>query len=93
MCDILWQCFHNVGAATEKALSPDIFFNLKEGWTYKNSFDLKWYGDFFFTETKFMIQVGASPWMALNITSNILNFILNLTGSQCSSCDTGVMWQ
>ena len=50
-------------------------------------------GIFFFTEIKFMIWVGASPWMALNITSNILNLILNLTGSQCSSCNTIVMWQ
>ena len=35
---------------------------------------------------------GANPWSALYVNSKTLNTTRLRTGSQCSSCRTGVMW-
>ena len=77
------NAFHNVGAATEKHLSPKEVIIFSRGKSSRNpSFDHSWYADWFLTEIKLLIYCGYWPSKDLKTIKSIIKEIRNLTCSQ-----------
>ena len=88
------KLFHKFGAATIKDLSPNVLYVLKFTYLSKIPFELErnLYLPSFLIISSVMYP-GGKPLIALYTKSKILNYMRNVTGSQCKLYNNGVILQ
>ena len=84
--------FHSRGAIDEKARSPYPLRWVMGTWRVIPVPDERKPGRRRRCSMREVTYPGAKPWTALKVRRRILNSILYLIGSQCSSVRIGVMW-
>ena len=87
------KLFHKIGGATIKDLSLNVLYVLKLTYLSKIPFELErnLYLPSFLILISSVIYPGAKPLRALNIKNKILNYMRNVTGSQCKLYNSGVI--